>query len=136
MILAILPKRGTDDWGSGEFGASRGSRLHNGRDYACYEFTVICSLTDGIVTKLGYPYGDDLSYRYVEITDNEGFRHRYFYVSPSVEVGEQCRRGDMIGLSQNISKRYNDPKKGPMKNHMHYEIMNGSRYIDPEVYHG
>ena len=131
MILAILPKRGTDQWGSGELGAPRGNRKHNGIDYACAPDTIVCSLTDGHVTKLGYPYGDDLSYRYVEVTDFRGYQHRYFYVQPSVEVGERVERGDMVGKAQDIQERYDTN----MKNHVHYEIKQDEVYLDPEVFH-
>ncbi|MDX1341254.1 MAG: M23 family metallopeptidase [Reinekea sp.] len=134
MIAAELPKRGTDDWGNGEFGASRGDRQHNGIDYACYPGTPIYSKVYGSVTKLGYPYGDDLSYRYVQITDNEGLKHRFFYVQPDVKVGDRVTPQTVIGTAQDIAGRYAQPDK-VMKNHIHYEIKNGSRFIDPEVFH-
>ncbi len=134
MLLAKLPKRGTDAWGSGEFGASRGSRTHNGIDYACYPETPVYSLTDGLVTKLGYPYGDDLSFRYVEV-ESKGLKHRYFYVEPSVKVGDVVNRLDLLGYAQDIAGRYDKPGK-IMKNHVHYEIKEGSKFLDPEVYHG
>lgn len=133
MIESVLPKRGVDDWGDGAFGASRGGRTHKGIDYACYPQTVICSGVSGDVTKLGYPYGDDLSFRYVEITDDDGKRHRYFYVEPSVEVGEPVRPGEVIGLAQNIAGRYNEPGR-IMKNHVHLEILDsGGNPLDPEA---
>ena len=134
MILAYLPKRGTDDWGSGAFGASRGSRKHKGIDYACYPDTAIMSSIKGIVTKLGYPYADDLSYRYVEVTDNAGARHRYFYVEPELDVGDEVTIGSRIGRAQDIAARYPDPNKGPMKNHIHYEILVNNEPVDPEQY--
>ena len=139
MLLTIATKRGSDAWGSGEYGASRGSRRHNGIDYHTVAGTKICSMTEGKVTKLGYPYGDDLSYRYVEITDPGGYRHRYFYVEPTVKMGETVQRTDVIGVAQDIKARYDDNPERSMKNHVHYEIfkMNfGEReYSDPEKWH-
>ena len=130
LQAAALPQRGTDPMGSGHYGASRGSRTHNGVDYACYPETEIASPTFGTVTKLGYPYGDDLSYRYVEITDQFDKRHRVFYVEPSVQVGSLVHIGDVIGTAQDIEARYSG--RG-MKNHVHYEIkLEDGSFIDPE----
>lgn len=136
MLSATLPKRGTDEWGSGAFGASRGSRTHKGIDYACYPDTEICSPVDGIVTKLGYPYGDDLSFRYVEITDKNELRHRLFYVLPNVPHETRVKKGAGIGVSQDISGRYRDPGKPAMTNHVHLEVLDidGTPLNPEEVY--
>lgn len=134
MIKAILPKRGTDAWGSGHFGASRGTRSHKGIDYACYPDTVITSHVTGTVTKLGYPYSDDLSFRYVEVTDEHKLRHRWFYTEPCVKLGTSILIGDHIGQAQDIGSRYRDPSKAAMINHVHYEILDESNSpIDPET---
>ena len=130
MIDATLPERGSDAWGSGHFGASRGSRTHRGIDYACYPGTGIHTRTAGKVTKLGYPYADDTSFRYVQVTDVHGLNHRYFYVYPAVGVGDNVVAGEIIGFAQDIAGRYDKPEKR-MKNHIHYEIKQGKEYLDP-----
>ena len=135
LIESILPKRDTDEWGSGAFGASRGKRTHKGIDYACYPDTVILSPVGGVVTKLGYPYGDDLSFRYVEITDDQGLKHRLFYVEPGCEPGDEIESGDIIGTAQDIAGRYSKPDK-VMKNHIHYEILENDEPINPDEFHG
>jgi murein DD-endopeptidase MepM/ murein hydrolase activator NlpD len=133
MITAILPKRVNDPWGSGEFGASRGSRTHKGIDYACYPGTEITSPVDGVVTKLGYPYGDDLKFRYVEVMSDDGMRHRMFYCEPGVTHGDEIKAGQVVGTSQDISSRYRDESKPPMINHVHYEILDeAGDPINPE----
>ena len=132
MIKTILPHRGTDDWGSGAFGANRGRRTHKGIDYACYPDTRILSPVNGEVTKLGYPYADDLSYRYVQITDMNGYQHRLFYVEPGVDMGDHVLFGDLVGTAQDIAGRYKTPEKY-MKNHIHYEILVDGEPIDPEA---
>jgi hypothetical protein len=135
MIKATLPKRGQDAWGSGAFGASRGTRIHKGIDYCCYPDTVITSHILGVVTKLGYPYSDDLRFRYVEVTTPDKCRHRWFYVSPEVVKGDVITVGQPIGVSQDIAGRYRDPKRPPMTNHVHFEILDtDGTPIDPEVY--
>lgn len=122
MLMIKTPERGTDPGGSGDFGANRGSRLHMGVDYAAWPGSILLSPVKGIVTRLGYPYGDDLSYTYVEVTDKEGNRHRFFYIDPSVDIGEAVRRTTPLGTVQDVSVRYPVPRG--MKPHIHYEIIN------------
>ena len=126
MINAQLPFRGTDKLGDGAYGASRGDRLHNGVDLACYPGTIINCSRPGVVTKLGYPYGDDLSFRYVQVTTPSGADMRYFYVSPSVEVGDSVEVGQMLGYSQELGKRYEG-----ITEHIHVEVKQGGEYLNP-----
>lgn len=132
MIQSNLPKRGVDDFGSGAFGASRGSRKHKGIDYSCFVDAEILSPVEGTVTKLGYCYSDDLSFRYVEITDYSNLRHRFFYVEPMVNVGAYLSKGIPIGLAQDVSKKWSTDTR-QMKNHIHYEILDEDNdAINPE----
>jgi len=114
--------RQADDYGEGHFGASRGSRTHKGVDYAVKAGGVVCSTVYGRVTKLGYPYADDLSYRYIDIEDAKGYHHRYFYVKPCVAVGDTIRIGQPIGNCQDSAPRYNKNGK-TITNHVHYEVL-------------
>lgn len=129
-IKAVLKKRVSDCHGSGHFGASRGSRTHNGIDYTCVKGAAIASPTSGTVTKIGYPYKDDLSFRYVEITDSLKLRHRVFYIHPSmhIEKGVKVTKNTIIGISQDLTGRYDG-----ITPHVHYEIkdMNG-KFLNPE----
>lgn len=120
MIRAILSKRQPDAYGSGEYGANRGSRAHRGIDYACFVGAEILSPIEGKITKLGYAYADDLSYRYVEVVGDDSLHYRVFYVEPSVGVGDMVTRETIIGKAQDISARYTE--NGMMENHIHYEI--------------
>jgi len=127
--LLTLPERGADDWGSGDFGASRGGRTHDGVDYAAVPGTPIASPTTGTVTKIGYCYSDDLHYRYVQITDDDKRMHRLLYVEPApgMQRGDIVYEGSIVGRAQNIAARY-DEKTKHMQNHVHYEI----RIPDPD----
>lgn len=125
-MIGELPERGTDRHGSGHFGASRGSRTHRGVDLACYPGTKIRSTVCGKVTKLGWPYRDRPEFRYVQITDARGLDHRYFYVEPSVEVGQEVTSYTVIGTSQEL------PYEG-ITQHVHYEVKSGSEYLDPTI---
>ena len=127
ILATKLRKRISDRWGSGHFGAPRGNHTHNGIDYQCPAGRSVLSPCDGEVTKLGYPYGDDLSFRYIQITDSKGFDHRIFYVSPGQEMGAKIKEGQVIGISQDLTKRYPE-----ITEHLHYEVRKNGEYIDPE----
>ncbi len=131
-LKTTAPDRGTDTWGCGDYGASRGSRTHKGIDKLVMAGSSVLSPISGKVTKLGYCYADDSSYRYVQVTDSNGFSVRLFYVEPSIRVGLMVRIGDKIGKSQNLGRRYNG-----MPNHVHIEIKNpDGKFIDPGCYEG
>ena len=126
MHLYQMGVRKWDEYGGGAFGDSRGDRLHKGIDLICPSGEEVLSPVAGEVTKLGYTYSDDLSYRYVEVTA-EGYRYRLFYVAPTVRVGDKVEYGDPVGTAQNIKRRY--PGITP---HVHFEIRNTEGdYIDP-----
>ena len=131
MIKARLSKR-SDAAGEGHFGASRGSRTHKGQDYECFPGAIIESPIKGYITKLGYPYADDLSYRYVEITQSLSTnKYRIFYVEPSVKLGDGVLPGDAIGAAQDVAKRY--PNES-MTCHVHLEIkLDDGSFTDPEA---
>lgn len=125
------PIRGRDSHGSGAFGASRVSaRIHKGVDLACYAGSLIYSLTPGKVTKLGYPHDPSNikkgHLRYVQVT-HEGKDYRYFYVSPSVRVGDEVRKDDVIGMAQGLLKIYPG-----ITDHIHFEIkLQDGSFEDP-----
>lgn len=134
MILPAIRTyiRGQDRHGSGAYDASRdgGTRTHKGIDVA---FQVAARMP-GTVTKIGYPYNpqDERKghFRYVEVTDEAGFRLRYFYVSPNVEVHQIVERGDPLGFPQDLTGIY--PGITP---HFHFEVIDqAGEYIDPMAY--
>ena len=131
-LQVITPVRGLDDYGSGEYGASRGGRKHKGIDFACAPGSICLALRPGTVTKHGWAYADDAHWRYVEIQDEEGYRCRYFYVQPGADIDKRVDRGAPIGVVQDIRKRYPDG----MTAHVHFEVMDRDRavYLNPEDY--
>lgn len=134
MLTFKSPKRGTDSFGSGEFGAPRGRRKHKGIDYTAAVDSSFLSKVRGTVTKLGWAYANE-DYRYVEVTTQDTAKHRFFYVKPrrGLKVGTNVQAGDTLGTVQDIAGRYNDSTR-TMKNHVHYEILVSGKPIDPEVY--
>ena len=122
MLRIIAPNRGNDCYGSGAYHASRGTRIHKGVDKSCYKDSLILAISAGHVTKIGYPYNPSHPIkghlRYVEITDKDDLRLRYFYVKASVSVGEKVLKGQVIGKSQGLGEIY----KG-ITDHIHLEIL-------------
>lgn len=126
MNIFSLNYRMCDGQGCGHFGASRGSRKHNGVDMACRPGTPIGSPVAGQVTKLGYPYNGDTRVRYVQIV-SEKYRYRVFYVDPEVAVGDWVALNEEIGISQRLESM----DRGGTQ-HVHLEIIGpDGEYIDP-----
>ena len=121
--------RKPDNHGSGYFGAPRGNRVHYGIDYKAAKGSLVHSNVSGKITKLGYPYADDLSYRYVQITTDEGLDYRFFYLEPSVVMGDLIVVGDILGIVQDLETRYKD-----ITSHFHFEVKRGNEYLDPSDY--
>lgn len=133
VYQSALMQLRSDPAGDGSWQASRdgGKRKHNGIDLTCNPGGILLCPVDGQVTKLGYAYEDDLSWRYVQITDRGGLHHRFFYVDPWVEVGDVVTPLASLGVFQNVAQRYRDPRMTP---HLHYEVKNQrGKYIKPEV---
>ena len=121
-----------DAAGSGYYNAPRGDRRHNGIDFVCPVGKGLVSPVSGTVTKLGYCYGDDPKWRYVQVTDSNEFAHRFFYVSPTIAVGVQVQKGlHVLGFAQDITERYPDQGMTP---HTHYEVKSGPSHVDPELF--
>ena len=130
LIASHPPLRPDDAHGQGHYGASRGDRTHKGIDYVAEPGDLVLAPCNGTVTKNGFPYSDDLSYRYVEVTDDKGNRVRCFYVDPMLAPGEPVFTGDPIGRVQNVGERY--PGITP---HIHFEILDeDDEPIDPSTY--
>ena len=126
------PLRKVDRWGMGHYHAPRGNRLHNGMDFAALPESEVLANYPGRVTKLGYPYSDDLSFRYVEVTMPAPTEHklRYFYINPSVKMGDTISEGQVLGTVQDLTTRYKD-----IINHFHFEVKTqDGDYIDPKEY--
>jgi len=121
--------RKPDKWGSGHFGAPRGKRVHHGIDYQASKGSLVHSNVSGKVTKLGYPYADDLSYRYVQVTTEEGLDYRFFYLEPSVVISDLIATGDILGIVQDLGARYEG-----ITPHFHFEVKHGNEYLDPADY--
>lgn len=121
--------RGQDKFGSGSYGTRRdgGRRSHNGVDYISYAGQSIRAVIGGTITKIGYPYANDMTFRYVEISNsNYSVRHMYVLPASYIQKGSIVRSGDVIGSSQSLLLRYPG-----ITDHVHIEIKYKGGYIDP-----
>ncbi len=127
--------RGFDKFGSGHYGASRGYRLHTGIDLAAYAGSEVYSITSGRVSKIGYPYSpvdkEKGHLRYVEVHPDKGsgFSFRYFYISPTVAVGDVVTALTVLGIVQDLTVIYPG-----ITNHMHFEVKIDGEFVDPWSY--
>ena len=130
----VLQIRGQDEHGSGEYLAPRGSRNHNGIDLVVHAGDKIVSPNSGFVTKIGYPYHpkkhpDKAHLRFVEVMEQDQYECRYFFVQPSVRVGDKIHEGDVIGTAQGLTEIYPG-----ITDHVHYEVEVSGTYINPSDY--
>lgn len=118
----------SDSEGDGAFAARRGNRIHNGVDYEFYAGEAVPAPVSGRVSRIGYCYDDDLSYRYIEIASlNRKAIVRLLYVAPGVHRGDFVTEGDIVGRAQDIAARYS-PR---MQNHVHCAV-----WVDPTILKG
>jgi len=122
--------RNSDKWGKGHYGASRGSRAHNGLDIEAQHKQDIASPIDGTVVRKPYPYADDTRYTGVFLEGTakyKGYSIKIFYVNPSSGIiGKTVQAGDKIGEAQDLTNKYPG-----ITNHVHIEVKIGSKYEDP-----
>lgn len=98
---------------------------HRGLDVADDAGTAIYAPADGIVTFAGGNPGTGLGY-YVQIQHQHGFSSVLAHLSQwNVRLGEQVRRGQIVGLLGNTGN-----STGP---HLHFEIKHYDWYVDPEI---
>ena len=127
-VLLKQEYRGCDKFGCGHYGASRGTRKHIGLDIKGSQGDCVYAPIDGKVTKLGYAYSDDLSFRYVEITGDR-YKVRVFYTLPTVRLVEDICEGEIIGTVQTLNNRYEG-----ITDHVHVEVRKGSKLLNPEQF--
>lgn len=133
-----------DPAGHGHFGAKRGGHTHRGVDHVCIVGSDVISCVTGRVTKQGYCYHNGYGgysdenhekYRYVEVTTDKKFKHRFLYVFPKTfTIGREIFADiSILGTAQDITKRY--PDRG-MLPHIHFEIFTGNKekYYDPDEF--
>lgn len=121
----------TNGWLSSSFSHSRWHPLlnvrrpHEGIDISAPRGTPIVSTADGVVTYAGFRPGFGWT---VEVDHGNGIKTRYAHNQKNLKarVGDKVRRGDVLAFvgSSGLAK-------GP---HVHYEVLNNGRAVNPENY--
>jgi len=99
-------------------------RFHSGVDLACERGTPIYATADGIVSHSGLTPGSGYA---VVLEHGLGFSTIYAHNERNaVKVGEQVRRGDIIGYVGSTGR-----STGP---HVHYEVLKDGKNVNPVPY--
>ena len=107
-----------DSEGSGEYGASRGSKLHNGIDYLCDEGQEIIAPFNMTILRKAYT-NKDMQMTGIEWSKGKT-TGKMFYFEPDMSlIGRFVQIGTVIGKAQSVSNYYGLPA---MKNHIHFQI--------------
>lgn len=118
-----LAIRGTDNYGAGHHGASRGFRKHDGVDYVSTPGQQVKAPLSGKVTKISKPYAsgiDALVLSGVEIEASDGTKCWLWYMQPATNiVGRVVKAGTtIIGTAKTLQNRY----KNGITDHVHLRI--------------
>lgn len=107
-----------DSEGDGNYGTSRGDRVHNGIDYESNMGQEVVAPFDMRITRVSYPNRDlNMSGVAWEKGKSEG---RMFYLDPILmKIGADVKQGEVIGYAQDVSSYYGLPN---MKNHIHFQV--------------
>lgn len=130
-----LAIRGSDAYGSGAFGASRGNRTHDGADYNSIPGQPVKAPLSGVVSRISKPYSSGLDAKElsgVQIISSDGTKCWIWYMQPAANiVGTVVKAGvSCIGIARTLKNRY----KNGITDHVHVRIQNrnGSK-VDPSI---
>jgi murein DD-endopeptidase MepM/ murein hydrolase activator NlpD len=118
------PYRMTSGFGYRRDPMGRGTRMHEGQDFAGRHGSAISATADGVVIHAGWESGYG---QLVTIRHDFGLETRYGHLSKiRVAKGQRVSRGDRIGDMGNTGRSTGT--------HLHYEIRMGARAINPMTY--
>jgi len=124
-----------DRAGSGRFGSPRSRNGvkygHSGLDLVCEPGQSVYAPFDALVERGGLVYSDDQQWKLVCLS-NGATLLKLMYVDPSPGViGARVREGDQIGTAQDITGKSDYRERG-MKPHVHVEVRQHGKLLDPE----
>lgn len=125
--------RGTDDYGSGAFGAPRSrdqqSYSHRGLDLTCDAGQIIVSPCKGVVTHVSQAYSGDARYHSIHIQPDEALDAdvKLLYVDPArLNVPYLIEEGADLGNAEDLSMKYPG-----ITQHCHLEVHVAGELVDP-----
>lgn len=98
-------------------------RTHNGVDYACAQDAAVSAPVNGKVTAVET---DGRWGGVVSIEDGEG---RVWRVCGTADV--QVKAGDTVSTGQTLGRAGNIPNECTEETHVHLEVLEGDKYLDP-----
>jgi len=105
----------------------RDRRNHKGMDFKAPEGTPVLATRAGTVTRTNW--NQRANGRCVEVSFTDGTKAKYLHLSEvAVRPGSRVASGTRLGASGNTGRT-----TAP---HLHYQLNNGRRVIDPVDYHG
>ncbi|KAJ7360365.1 Peptidase M23 [Desmophyllum pertusum] len=126
--------RGWDAYGSGAYGASRGSRKHRGIDIVCSAGSSVYAPFPATVLRRSIPYrNNNAAYNngiYLQGTGSwAGYRVKMWYVTKQVRNGKKLSAGSYIGsmTDRTIHAR-------GMTNHVHVQLEKNRTIVNPTSY--
>lgn len=97
--------RGTDAFGSGQYKAPRGHRLHRGVDFISGSGEPFLAPVSGKLLRIGTVYTKS-DFTLLEIGLEDGSTLKAFYVEPTIRVGQHFMQDEAIGFVQDLNRRY------------------------------
>lgn len=118
-------------------GSTRYEKVHNALDIANKIGTPIPSWTGGRVSDVvtGKKQGDPGFGNFVIVTDSQGNKHRYSHLQSSyVNIGDEIKRGRVIGGMGNTGQTYSASGKGT-GSHLDLRVRDlWNNYINPRQF--
>jgi hypothetical protein len=107
-----------DSEGSGEYGAPRSNRVHNGIDYLCDAGQTIVAPFDLTIKRISVPKINSPMSGIEWVSGKSS--GKMFYFKPYLHlIGRLVKAGEGIGVAQSVSKDYGLPR---MQDHIHFQI--------------
>jgi murein DD-endopeptidase MepM/ murein hydrolase activator NlpD len=129
-LLAVHTLR-NDAMGKGHYNAPRShAGNHKGVDLVSAPFENVKLNVPGVVKYIGYAYDNDKRFNSYHITLAHGLVLKLLYVKPLYKVGDTIKAGATIATAQNIAAKHG----GGMLNHLHVELLENGKNIDPTKY--
>ncbi|XP_078061641.1 leukocyte cell-derived chemotaxin-2-like [Mustelus asterias] len=97
--------RGTDQYGSGAYGAPRGRRTHKGVDVICSDGWTVYAPFSGRLVRRANPYGNRNAIDNGVLLSGSGYCVKIFYIKPYVYYGE-VEKGKAIGTMLKMQTVY------------------------------